>query len=80
MTMFLYPFMFSLGGDIWDPATGQIYGILNSEANAEGMVWNKRFLITSRPARSTSAFPKTSTFSRRAKFSPLSSGQPSVSP
>ncbi|MCC6801863.1 MAG: extracellular solute-binding protein [Anaerolineae bacterium] len=44
MTMYLYPFMFSLGGDIWDPATGQIFGILNSEANAAGMGWNKRFL------------------------------------
>lgn len=44
MTMYLYPFMFSLGGDIWDPTTRQVWGILNSEANAEGMEWNKRFL------------------------------------
>jgi multiple sugar transport system substrate-binding protein len=44
MTMYLYPFMFSLGGDIWNPATREVYGILNSEENGEGMVWNKRFL------------------------------------
>lgn len=44
MTMYLYPFMFSLGGDIWNPQTREVYGILNSEANAQGMEWNKRFL------------------------------------
>lgn len=43
-SMNLYPFMFSLGGDIWDPATGQIEGILDSDINAEAMVWNKRML------------------------------------
>jgi multiple sugar transport system substrate-binding protein len=44
MSMFLYPFMFSMGGNIWDPKDGRIYGILNSDANAEAMVWNKKFL------------------------------------
>ena len=44
MTMYLYPFMFSNGGEIWDPETRQVYGILNSEINAQGMVWNKRML------------------------------------
>lgn len=44
MTMYLYPFMFSLGGEIWNPETREIYGILNSEENAKGMEWNKRFL------------------------------------
>ncbi len=44
MTMYLYPFMFSLGGDIWDPETRQVWGILNSEVNAEAMEWNRRFL------------------------------------
>lgn len=43
-SMNLYPFMFSLGGDIWDPATGQVEGILNTEVNAEAMEWNKRML------------------------------------
>ncbi|MBD3306625.1 extracellular solute-binding protein [candidate division KSB3 bacterium] len=44
MTMYLYPFMFSMGGDIWDPQKGEVYGILNSEVNAKAMVWNKRML------------------------------------
>ena len=44
MTMYLYPFMFSTGGDIWDPKTRKVYGILNSDVNAEAMVWNKRML------------------------------------
>jgi multiple sugar transport system substrate-binding protein len=44
MTMYLYPFMFSLGGDIWNPETRQVYGVLNSDVNAQGMEWNKRFL------------------------------------
>jgi len=44
MTMFLYPFMFSLGGDIWDPATGDVWGILNSDVNAQAMEINKRWL------------------------------------
>jgi len=44
MTMYLYPFMFSLGGEIWDPKERKIIGILNSEVNARAMVWNKRML------------------------------------
>ncbi|UCF91631.1 MAG: extracellular solute-binding protein [Desulfobacterales bacterium] len=44
MTMYLYPFMFSRGGDIWDPKEYKVYGILNSQVNAEGMIWNKRML------------------------------------
>jgi len=44
MTMYLYPFMFSLGGEIWDPKDRKIYGILNSEVNAKAMIWNKRML------------------------------------
>lgn len=44
MTMFLYPFMFSNGGDIWDAKTGTVYGILNSEANAQAMERNKAWL------------------------------------
>ncbi len=49
MTMYLYPFMFSRGGDIWDPKEGRVYGILNSDVNAEGMVWNKRMLAYQPP-------------------------------
>ncbi len=44
MTMYLYPFMFSMGGDIWDPKDRRVYGILNSDVNAKAMVWNKRML------------------------------------
>jgi multiple sugar transport system substrate-binding protein len=43
-TMYLYPFMFSQGGDIWNPETREVYGILNSDINAEAMVWNRRML------------------------------------
>lgn len=44
LTCYLYPFMFSQGGDIWDPATGQVEGILNSEVNARGMEQMKGWL------------------------------------
>ncbi len=44
MTMYLYPFMFSMGGDIWNPEDRRVYGILNSETNAKAMEWNKRML------------------------------------
>ncbi len=44
MTMYLYPFMFSMGGDIWGPEKREVYGILNSEINARAMEWNKRML------------------------------------
>jgi multiple sugar transport system substrate-binding protein len=44
MTMFLYPFVFSMGGDIWDPKERRVYGILNSDINARAMEWNKRML------------------------------------
>jgi multiple sugar transport system substrate-binding protein len=44
MTMFLYPFVFSTGGDIWDPKERRVYGVLNSDINARAMEWNKRML------------------------------------
>lgn len=44
MTMYLYPFMFSQGGDIWNQETREVWGILNSDVNASGMEWNRRFL------------------------------------
>lgn len=49
LTMYLYPFMFSMGGDIWDPQQRKIYGILNSDMNAKAMVWNKRMLAYQPP-------------------------------
>ncbi|PKN95784.1 MAG: sugar ABC transporter substrate-binding protein [Chloroflexi bacterium HGW-Chloroflexi-7] len=44
MTMYLYPFMFSLGGDIWNQETREIYGVLNSDVNARAMEWNREML------------------------------------
>jgi multiple sugar transport system substrate-binding protein len=44
MTMYLYPFMWSLGGEIWDPKEAKIYGVINSDANAQAMEWNRRML------------------------------------
>jgi multiple sugar transport system substrate-binding protein len=44
MTMFLYPFMWSLGGQIWDPNGEKIYGVINSAENAQAMEWNRRML------------------------------------
>ena len=53
MTMFLYPFMFSLGGDVWDPETRDVYGILNRAVNAKAMAWNKRMLRYMPPGASS---------------------------
>lgn len=44
ISCYLYPFMFSRGGDIWDPETGQVTGILDTEVNAEGMEQMKHWL------------------------------------
>jgi multiple sugar transport system substrate-binding protein len=44
VSCYAYPFMWSEGGQTWDPETGQVEGILNSEVNIKGLEWNKRFL------------------------------------
>lgn len=44
VTCYLYPFMWSQGGEIWDPATGQVEGILNSDINAQAMTQMKSWL------------------------------------
>ena len=44
VSCYSYPFMFSTGGEAWDPATGQVEGILNTESNAAGLARNKAFL------------------------------------
>lgn len=44
VTCYLYPFMFSQGGDIWDASTGQVEGILNSDINATAMTQMKEWL------------------------------------
>ena len=41
-----YPFAYSTGGKIWDPATSDVYGILNSDINAKAM---DEFVNMSRP-------------------------------
>jgi multiple sugar transport system substrate-binding protein len=43
-TMYLYPFMWSNGGQIWNPETREVWGVLNSQVNADAMVWNRRML------------------------------------
>ena len=43
VSCYVYPFMFSKGGEAWDPVTGQVEGILNSEINIAGLEHNKRF-------------------------------------
>lgn len=44
VSCYLYPFMWSQGGEIWNPDTGQVVGILNSETNARGMEEMKAWL------------------------------------
>ncbi len=44
VTCYLYPFMFSQGGDVWDPNTGQVQGILDSDTNARAMTQMKDWL------------------------------------
>lgn len=41
---YLYPFMWSQGGEVWDPETGQVWGILNSDINARAMEQMKHWL------------------------------------
>ncbi|NIA69540.1 extracellular solute-binding protein [Pelagibius litoralis] len=44
VTCYLYPFMFSQGGEVWDAATAQVEGILNSDINAKAMEQMKSWL------------------------------------
>jgi len=44
LTMQLYPFMLSRGGQIWNPETRDVYGYLNTPVNAEALEWNRRML------------------------------------
>jgi multiple sugar transport system substrate-binding protein len=44
VSCYLYPFMWSQGGEIWDQSTGQITGILNSDVNARAMQQMKDWL------------------------------------
>jgi multiple sugar transport system substrate-binding protein len=44
VSCYSYPFMWSNGGEIWDPATGQIEGIVNSDINIAGLERGKSFV------------------------------------
>lgn len=44
ITCNVYNFMFSNGGEIWDPKTGQVEGILNSDVNAKSLEQAKAWL------------------------------------
>ena len=44
ITCQLYPFMYSKGGEVWNPENGQVEGILNSDINANAMVEMKDWL------------------------------------
>ncbi len=52
VSCYAYPFMFSNGGEAWDPATGQVEGIVNSEINIAGLEHNKRFIAFAPPGAS----------------------------
>lgn len=34
-----HPYVYATGGDIWDPATGNVVGVLNTDANAEQLAY-----------------------------------------
>jgi len=57
-TMYLYPFMFSMGGDIWNPETREVWGVLNSEINAQAMEWNKRMVSYQPPGALNFGIPE----------------------
>ena len=43
-SLYYYHFVFSQGGEIWDPETHNVYGILNTEQNAAALEEYKRWL------------------------------------
>ncbi len=44
VSCYSYPYMWSTGGAAWDPATGQVEGVLNTESNAAGLKLNKEIM------------------------------------
>jgi multiple sugar transport system substrate-binding protein len=54
-SMFVYNYMFSLGGEIWDPATKNVYGIINTDVNAKALEYNKHILDSYEPPGSVNA-------------------------
>jgi multiple sugar transport system substrate-binding protein len=53
VSCYSYPFMWSNGGEVWDPATGQVEGILDSEVNAAGLARNKEMMVAYAPQGAT---------------------------
>jgi multiple sugar transport system substrate-binding protein len=53
VSCYTYPFMWSNGGEVWDPATGQVEGILDSEVNAAGLQRNKDMMVAYAPQGAT---------------------------
>jgi multiple sugar transport system substrate-binding protein len=49
VSCYTYPFMWSTGGAAWDPATGQVEGILDTENNAAGLERNKSMMVNYAP-------------------------------
>jgi len=49
VSCYTYPYMWSNGGAAWDPATGQIEGILDTEVNAAGLQRNKEGMLAYAP-------------------------------
>ncbi len=50
VSCYTYPFMWSTGGAAWDPATGQVEGILDTENNAAGLERNKNIMVNYAPS------------------------------
>jgi multiple sugar transport system substrate-binding protein len=43
-SMYVYPFMWSMGGEFWDPKTHDVEGFLNTPANAKALEYQKQFV------------------------------------
>ena len=44
LTGSLYPYFWSAGGEVWDPATGKVSGVLNTDKNAEMLALAKSMM------------------------------------
>ncbi|MCC6314865.1 MAG: extracellular solute-binding protein [Thermomicrobiales bacterium] len=58
ISCYTYPFMWSTGGEAWDPATGQVQGILDTEENAKGLERCKSFLQYAPPGATNFGIPE----------------------
>ena len=76
VSCYAYPFMFSNGGEAWDPATGQVEGIANWRSTSQAWSTTSASSSTHLPARRTTASPKKSTSLPPARSPPAGSGPP----